>query len=80
MVVEFVLNKGGLLVWDYRWWNRVVVEALPIFVFGYLWFYLAAKFAIERKTLRGKVLVPVTLFTVAVMLNVVGMGLIGWRY
>ena len=80
MVVEFVLNKGGLLVWDYRWWNRGFIEVLPIFVFGYLWFYLAAKFAIERKTLRGKALVPVTLFTVAVLLNVIGMGLMGWRY
>ena len=80
MIVELALNKGGLLVWDYRWWNRGIVEALPIFVFGYLWFYLAAKFAIERKTLRGKVLVPVTLLTVAVLLNFVGLGLLGWIY
>ena len=34
---------------------------LPIFVFGYLWFYLAAKYAIERKTLKAKVQVPLTL-------------------
>ena len=80
VIVELALNKGGLLVWDYRWWNRGLVEALPIFVFGYLWFYLAAKFAIERKTLRGKVLVPVTLLTVAVLLNFVGLGLLGWIY
>ena len=40
VIVELALNKGGLLVWDYRWWNRGLVEALPIFVFGYLWFYL----------------------------------------
>ncbi len=53
---------------------------LPIFVFGYLWFYLAAKFAIERKTLQDKILVPVTLFAVAVLLNVVGLGLMGWTY
>ena len=78
--VEIYLNKGGLLVWDYRWWNRGVVEVLPIFVFGYLWFYLAAKFAIERTTLRGKVLVPATLFAVAIALNVVGLGLLGWTY
>ena len=26
-----------------------------IFLFGYLWFYLAAKYAIERPTLAGKV-------------------------
>lgn len=80
VIVELALNKGGLLVWDYRWWNRGLIEVLPIFVFGYLWFYLAAKFAIERKTLRNKILVPVTLFAVAVLLNVVGLGLMGWTY
>ena len=80
VVVELGLNRGGLLVWDYRWWNRGLVAVLPIFVFGYLWFYLAAKYAIERPTLRAKVRVPVTLFAVAVLLNVVGLGLFGWIY
>lgn len=80
VLVELGLNKGGLLVWDYRWWNRGFVAVLPIFVFGYLWFYLAAKFAIERSTLRAKVRVPVTLFAVAVLLNVVGLGVLGWKY
>jgi len=80
VVVELGLNNGGLLVWDYRWWNRGFVEILPIFVFGYLWFYVAAKFAIERETLRAKIAVPVSLFAVAVALNVVGLGLLGWRY
>ena len=80
VIVGLVGNKGGLLVWGYRWWNRGFIEALPIFVFGYLWFYLAAKFAIERPTLKAKVLVPVTLFGVAVALNVIGLGLLGWTY
>ena len=78
--VEIFLNKGGLLIWDFRWWNHGFVEVLPIFVFGYLWFYLAAKFAIERPTLKAKVLVPVTLFGVAALLNVIGLGLMGWTY
>jgi uncharacterized membrane protein len=80
VVVEIALNRGGLLVWDYRWWNRGLVEVLPIFVFGYLWFYLAAKYAIERKTLKAKVRVPATLFAVAVLLNVLGLGVLGWTY
>ena len=80
VLVEIGLNKGGLLIWDYRWWNRGVVALLPIFVFGYLWFYLAAKYAIERKSLAAKVRVPVTLFAVAALLNVVGLGLLGWTY
>jgi len=80
VLVELGLNKGGLLVWDYRWWNRGLIEALPIFVFGYLWFYAAAKFAIERPTLRAKVRVPVMLLAVAVALNIVGLCLLGWQY
>jgi hypothetical protein len=80
VIVELALNKGGLLVWDYRWWNRGWVEVVPIFVFGYLWFYLAAKYAIERPTLRAKVRVPVVLLAVAVGLNVIGLGLLGWNY
>jgi hypothetical protein len=80
VLVELGLNKGGLLVWDYRWWNRGLIEVLPIFVFGYLWFYLAAKFAIERPTLRAKVRVPVVLFALAAALNVLGLGLLGWTY
>ena len=80
VIVELGLNKGGLLVWDYRWWNHGLVEVLPIFVFGYLWFYLAAKFAIERPTLRTKVRVPAVLFGIAVLLNVIGLGVLGWTY
>ncbi|MCM2309828.1 MAG: hypothetical protein NDI84_00375 [Steroidobacteraceae bacterium] len=80
VVIELGLNKGGLLVWDYRWWNRGLIEVLPIFVFGYLWFYLAAKYAIERPTLRGKIMVPTMLFGIAVVLNVIGLGLLGWMY
>jgi len=80
VIVELGLNKGGLLVWDYRWWNHGLVEVLPTFVFGYLWFYLAAKFAIERPTLRAKVRVPVLLFGIAVLLNVIGLGVLDWTY
>jgi hypothetical protein len=78
--VELFLNKGKLLIWDYRWWNANVVGVLLIFTFGYLWFYLAAKFAIERKTLKAKVLVPVALVGFAAVMNVIGMGAMGLRY
>ena len=80
VLVETVLNKGGHLVWDYPFWNRAPLALLPIFVFGYLWFFLAAKFAIERPTLRAKAAVPAALLGVAVLLNVVGRGLLGLRY
>lgn len=80
VVVELALNAGGLLIWDYRWWNRGLIEVVPIFVFGYLWFYLAAMYAIARPMLRAKVRVPLMLFAVAIVLNVVGLGVLGWTY
>ncbi len=80
VVVEVFLNRGHLLIWDYAWWNAGPVAVLPIFVFGYLWFFLAAKFAMERPTLRARVAVPVVLIGVAVVFNVVGHGLLGLRY
>ena len=78
--VETFLNRGRLLVWDYRWWNRGPLSLVPIFVFGYLWFFLAAKFAIERKTLRAKAAVPAALFGIAILLNAVGFGVLGLTY
>src|SRR5512140_564704 len=80
VVVEIFLNRGRLLIWDYAWWNRGPLSVLPIFVFGYLWFFLAAKFAIERPTLRARVTVPAALVSVAVVLNLVGGWLLGLRY
>jgi hypothetical protein len=80
VAVEVFLNRGGLLVWDYRWWNRGPLAILPIFVCGYLWFFLAAKYAVERPTLRAKVAVPAVLSGVAIALNVVGLGLLGLTY
>jgi hypothetical protein len=80
VVVEHALNGGGLLVWDFRWWNRGLPAAIPIFLFGYLWFFVAAKFAIERRTLRAKLTVPAVLFGFAVALNLVGLGALGMTY
>ncbi len=80
VLVETFLNRGGLLVWDWRWWNRSALGLVPIFVLGYLWFFLAAKFAMERRTLRAKAAVPAVLVGTAVALNVVGFGVLGLRY
>jgi hypothetical protein len=80
VLVEVFLNRGRLLIWDYRWWNRGIPGLIPIFLFGYLWFFLAAKFAIERTTLRAKFMVPAALFGIAAALNLVGFGLLGLVY
>ena len=79
VVVELVLNAGGLLVWEWPFWNRSILAVLPIFVFGYLWFFAWAIFATSRPTIRGKAIVAALPYVAAVALNVVA-ALAGLRY
>ncbi|HPC47177.1 MAG TPA: hypothetical protein PLW83_03970, partial [Deltaproteobacteria bacterium] len=51
--VECLLNIGGHLVWEYRFW-RLSVEGVPlIFLIGYFHFFSAAIWVITRSTLRA---------------------------
>ena len=79
VVVELVLNAGGLLVWEWVFWNRSPIAVVPIFVFGYLWFFAWAIFATSRPTIRGKAIVAALPYVAAVALNVVA-ALAGLRY
>jgi hypothetical protein len=72
VIVEVALNSGGQLVWEYSFWNRSWAGIWLILVVGYFWFFAVTKFAIERKTIKGKLAVPGVLYGVAVVLNVVG--------
>jgi len=78
--IEVFLNIGGHLVWEYPLWNRNFPGIIPIFIFGYFWFFAAAKFAVERKTLKSRFLVPGTLFLAAIFLNLLGQGFLGFKY
>jgi hypothetical protein len=78
--VECLLNLGGHLVWEYPWWNRSFGGVWLIFLFGYLHFYVAALLVIGMQTLRAKVITVSSLYSIAVVANVVAMGMLGWRY
>jgi hypothetical protein len=41
VLVECVLNAGGLLVWEYPFWNRSFAGIWLIFLFGYFEFFAA---------------------------------------
>lgn len=79
VVVECLLNAGGLLVWEYDFWNRSVVGLQPIFLLGYFWFFAWAILAITRKTTRGKIAVVAIPYIAGLVLALVAAGL-GWRY
>ena len=50
--VEVLLHEMGVLHWHYWWWNGPFV--LPIIVFGYLWFFLAAAIVHDRPDERSR--------------------------
>jgi hypothetical protein len=79
VVVEVLLNAGGLLVWEYPFWNRSLAGIWPIFFLGYFWFFAWAIFAITRKTARAKAAVVAIPYCAAVLLALVAAAA-GWRY
>ena len=78
--IEWFLNVGGHLVWEYRFWNRSFEGVWLIFLFGYFHFYVAAILVIGLKTIRHKVIAVAGIYGLAIVANVVAMGLLGWEY
>lgn len=73
--VEVVLNQIGVLHWHYWWWN--VPFVLPIFLAGYLWFFLVAAIVHDRPDERSRWSIVGSLGTVAAALAT-GFGVAGW--
>jgi hypothetical protein len=80
LFVECLLNIGGLLIWEYPWWNRTFEGAWLIFLFGYFHFYVAIIIVLSLKTHRSKIITVSSLYTIAVLMNVFGLGIMGWIY
>lgn len=80
VVVELFLNRGGHLVWEYPFWNASPAGVVLIFLFGYFHFYVAALLVVGAARLRTKVIAVAVMYGLATLLNLVGLGLLGWRY
>lgn len=78
--VECLLNKGGHLVWEYDFWNRSFKGVWLIFLIGYLHFYVAALLVIGMKSDRNKIITIGSLYSIAGMANIFGLGIMGWTY
>jgi hypothetical protein len=80
VAVELVLNASGIFVWEYRFWNRSL-EGLPlIFLFGYFHFYVAVIIVLALRSNRAKAVAVAGLYSVALVANVVALGVLGWVY
>jgi len=80
VVVELVLNRGGLLVWDYSFWTGTPAGVPLIFLVGYLHFYVAAGLVMRARHMRTKLIAVGAIYGTAIVLDVVGLGILGWTY
>ncbi len=78
--IEWFLNKAGLLIWEYPFWERSFSGIILIFLVGYLYFYLGAWFVISRKTTKTKLVTLGIIYSVPIILNIIGLGILGWTY
>ncbi|MBN1635369.1 MAG: hypothetical protein JW920_02575 [Deltaproteobacteria bacterium] len=78
--VECLLNYGGHLVWEYSWWFLSSKGVWLVFFIGYLPFYVAALFVIGMKTHKSKIITVSTIYGIAIVMNVIAFGFLGWTY
>ena len=71
---------GGLLVWEYPWWNRSFGGVWLIFVFGYFYFYVAIILVLGLKKRSKQVLAVAIIYAVPILMNVIARAGLGWRY
>jgi hypothetical protein len=74
--VEYLLNSVNALTWDYPWWNRWM--PLPIFLFGYLWFFLFAFWVYDMTDFRRKLQAVGALWAVDMLGLIVFAGILKW--
>lgn len=78
--VECLLNKGGHLIWEYPFWNRSFGGVWLIFLFGYFHFYVAIILVLGLKTTRRKIIAISIIYAIAIVMNIVAFGILGWYY
>jgi hypothetical protein len=75
VIVEIWLNHIGALTWDWRYWSAT--SPIPIFLFGYLHFFLVSYWVHDMKTVRAKAITVGIIFGVAIF-GLVVFGALGW--
>ncbi|MEU4651012.1 hypothetical protein [Nocardia fluminea] len=73
--VEVLLNKAGVLTWDWSWWQ----PSFPflIWIIGYVPFFAACFFVHDLPSVRSKALVVGTIFGIDAI-ALIGFGAAGW--
>jgi hypothetical protein len=80
VLVECLLNIGGHLVWEYRFWRLSPVGVLPIFFAAYFPLFLSPMLVIGLGKNSSKVKAVCVVYAIACTLNIIAIGFLGWNY
>jgi len=78
--VEVLLNIGGLLVWEYPFWNASIAGIWLIFFLGYFHFYVVTFWVHDMRDNKNKVKVLGIIYGFTIIANIVCLGILGWVY
>lgn len=78
--IEVVLNAGGQLVWEYPWWNRSFAGIWLIFLVGYFYWFVLIIIMLDMKSVKNKLIFAGAIYAVPIIMNVIALGILGWRY
>jgi len=76
VVVEIFLNAVDALTWDWSFWSAR--SPIPIFLFGYLHFYLVAYWVHDMESVRRKAITVGAIFAVDAVCLVAFGAVLGW--
>lgn len=74
--VEYLLNGVGALTWDWPWWNRGA--PVPIFLLGYLTFFIVAFRVYDMRSLKQKIQTVAFIWVFDIACLIVFMGVLKW--
>ena len=78
--IEVVLNIGGQLVWEYPWWKLSFGGIWLILLIGYFIFFAAVNIMLNFKSMKGKLIFIGSIYAIAIGMNVIGLGILGFVY
>jgi hypothetical protein len=76
VIVEIWLNHIGALTWDWAWWSAR--SPIPIFLFGYLHFFLVAFWVYDMESMRRRVNVVGSIYVFNIVCILVFGVWLGW--
>jgi hypothetical protein len=76
VIVEIWLNHIGALTWDWAWWSAR--SPIPIFLFGYLHFFLVAFWVYDMESMRKRVNVVGSIYAFNLVCILVFGAWLGW--